>query len=465
MNNHEIDFLKNKTYIGVFYLPDDKEVMGQLIYQKNSNFELKLFSDFPLDKEKETAIPFIYGKIHDEQYETYFISLKDCQLFINSLGSYGYQYQVFFDVALFSRHRTFDFSKDSIKSINLFYSNWNEFCYPQGFKSHAPYINKMLSFRVKPGLRITFNQNISNHYLPEKGIFDSIFCSSKLSNKEKSVIEKQLEQTLIPYKDKIGIKIPDKHDWLININTVRNIEDLYPIIYDIKSLLTCLTYDFSTNIDKIRIVSNNGEEKYDSSFFMLKHIHISERRSFYHHQSAPFKLNTFTQNEWATIFKRLFNNKNKLNKYFFILLQNHADKVITEFSLTNYLTCIDAIGNSKKYGKIKYELVLSNFASELKKDDKNKLLNLFRKELKFVKVKNEQKKKLWGLIGLKISELRALTVHFNDKNTETDMSKCIEIYRVLELIIIDYIFECLQIEKEKRVKYKEHYISQILRDC
>lgn len=70
MNNHEIDFLKNKTYIGVFYLPDDKEVMGQLIYQKNSNFELKLFSDFPLDKEKETAIPFIYGKIHDEQYET-----------------------------------------------------------------------------------------------------------------------------------------------------------------------------------------------------------------------------------------------------------------------------------------------------------------------------------------------------------------------------------------------------------
>ena len=45
------------------------------------------------------------------------------------------------------------------------------------------------------------------------------------------------------------------------------------------------------------------------------------------------------------------------------------------------------------------------------------------------------------------------------------MSKCIEIYRVLELIIIDYIFECLQIEKEKRVKYKEHYISQILRDC
>ena len=28
MNNHEIDFLKNKTYIGIFYLPDDKEVMG-----------------------------------------------------------------------------------------------------------------------------------------------------------------------------------------------------------------------------------------------------------------------------------------------------------------------------------------------------------------------------------------------------------------------------------------------------
>ena len=35
MNNHEIDFLKNKTYIGIFYLPDDKEVMVQLIYQKN----------------------------------------------------------------------------------------------------------------------------------------------------------------------------------------------------------------------------------------------------------------------------------------------------------------------------------------------------------------------------------------------------------------------------------------------
>ena len=38
----------------------------------------------------------------------------------------------------------------------------------------------------------------------------SIFCSSKLSNEEKSLIEKQLEQTLVPYKDKIGIKIPPK---------------------------------------------------------------------------------------------------------------------------------------------------------------------------------------------------------------------------------------------------------------
>ena len=464
MSNHEIDFLKNKTYLGVFSLPDNKEIMGQLIYQKHGNFELRLFSDYPLDKAKETTIPFIYGKIYDEQYEAYFISLRDCQLYINSLGSYGYQYQVFFDVALFSRHRTFDFSKDSIKSISLFYSNWNEFCYPQGFKSHAPYTKKMLSFRVKSGLRITFNQNISSYFLPETGIFDSIFCSSKLSKKEKNIIEKQLEQTLVPYKDKIGIKIPDKHDWLINVETIQDIQDLYSLIYDIKSLLTCLTHDFSTNIDKIRIISNKGTEKYDSSFFMLKHIHISERRSFYNHQTAPFKLNTFTKDEWSIIFKKLLDNKNKLNKFFFILLQNHAEKVITEFSLTNYLTCIDAIGNSKKYGKIKYELVLSDFASELNKDDKNKLLNLFRKELKFVKVKNEQKKKSWGLIGLKISELRALTVHFNDKKIETDMSKCIEIYSVLELIIIDYIFECLQIPKEKRIKYKEYYISQLLRN-
>ncbi len=70
MSNHEIDFLKNKTYIGVFYLSDNKEAMGQLIYQRNNNFELKLFSDYPLDKDKESTIPFIYGKIHDEQYDT-----------------------------------------------------------------------------------------------------------------------------------------------------------------------------------------------------------------------------------------------------------------------------------------------------------------------------------------------------------------------------------------------------------
>ena len=270
---------------------------------------------------------------------------------------------------------------------------------------------------------------------------------------------------MIPYKDKIRIKIPDKHVWLININTVQNIENLYPIIYDIKSLLTCLTYDFSTNIDKIMIISNNGEDKYDSVFFMLKRIHISERRQTYDSQRAPFKLNTFTKDEWCCIFKNLFNSKHKLNKFFYILLHNHAESVITEFSLTNYLTCIDAIGNCKKYGKSKYERVLFNFASELNKHNKNNLLNLFRKELKFIKVTNKHKKKSWGLIGLKVSELRALTVHFNDKKTETDMFKCIEIYRVFELIIIDYIFECLQIEKEKRVKYKEYYISQILGAC
>ncbi|MGN1125464.1 MAG: hypothetical protein ACI4SM_04680 [Candidatus Gastranaerophilaceae bacterium] len=86
--------------------------------------------------------------------------------------------------------------------------------------------------------------------------------------------------------------------------------------------------------------------------------------------------------------------------------------------------------------------MLKDFASDFSPKIRNKLLNIFRKNLKNIEIKSKKfKKRNWGRIGKQLSELRALTTHFNETRKVVHMDKYLDIYFVLELIIIDYIFE------------------------
>ena len=43
------------------------------------------------------------------------------------------------------------------------------------------------------------------------------------------------------------------------------------------------------------------------------------------------------------------------------------------------------------------------------------------------------------------------------------MAKYTNLYFIFELVVIDYIFEVLDISKDKRSSYKEKYIKQFLK--
>ena len=105
--------------------------------------------------------------------------------------------------------------------------------------------------------------------------------------------------------------------------------------------------------------------------------------------------------------------------------------------------------------------MLKDFVKNLDPDLKKTLLFEFKSALKVVKVVNKKRKRNWGLVGLKLSQLRAMTTHFNETSKRINMERYLEIYFILELITIDYIFELLGINSNKRLLYKEKYCKII----
>lgn len=465
-NNKEIDFLTNKTFIGEFSFPNKEKYFGKLIYEKDKLFHFIVYSDSLLGKnEDDILFKNVYAKLSDEMEQTYFVSFKKCRLYLSCFGTSGIRYEGLFDYAIFSTQRCFDFEKEKIDNTNLFINVWDEFCFPQGVKSRAEYQPKMLEFKLKNKLPISFNQDIRYHYLSENKIFDSLFCSNKLTLEEKNTIENQLKEILLPYKNKIGIKLADRHNWYISIKNISSKYTITEINWLFESLLTYLTKDFGTTINKITFNSKKEKDEYSTEFYFLNYRHFPKQKTSYSFRYSPFKFNSFSKEEWGIILNNLFKNKNQLQKYFYILGENNEHNNISEFHILRYIDCIAAIGISKKYKSEKYEKVLKDFACNLGNEDKQKLLSTFRNNLNYIKIsdkQNKKKKRNWGLMGIKLSELRALTTHFQDKNQTPDVFKCFEVYEILELIIIDYIFETLEVPEQKRLEYKKYYLNKIL---
>lgn len=467
MELEDICFNKNKTFAGTFQFPDGVNIFGKLFYKKNEQCEFLVYrDDFATDTLQFDEVLAI---LSDEDENVYFVNLFGCRLELTSFSfsRKGNAFCGYFDYALFSKTRHFDSAREDIKKkINIYVNNWAEFCYPQGQKKHAEFKPKMSEHKLKNKMKISFNQDIRGHFISKNHIFNNLFINNGLSERDVDKIEKQLNEILIPHSNHIYIKNVEKHSWYVRVEKIPSNLDINLVSYYLTSLLMCLTNDFGTKADKIEIVSEDIVENatLPVKFDFLYYKNIISKNAKYKYRNNAFNYNSFDKEEWTKILNNLFSKNNILEPFFDILCQNHYENKISEYHMERYIDCIAAIGNNKKYGKTKYEDVLKDFVSDLDKDTKKILLNKFRESLKNITAKNNKKpKKNWGLIGKKLCELRAMTTHFNDISKRVDMGRFLAIYFALELVIIDYIFEVLEINKQKRLEYKNFYLKNVLR--
>ena len=464
-----ICFNRNIILTGAFQLSDGASYFGKLFYRKNEQCNFLLYMDsFNV---KEYQYKEITAKLSDENETIYCVNLFNCRLEHAAITTVGNSFTGYFDYALFSKQRHFDSRKDNINDkINIFINTWAEFCFPQGYKPYAEFQLQMSEFRLKNKMKISFNQDINGRYINENHIFNQLFINWKLSETDINNIEQQLNQILIPHKQNMVIKIAEKHKWYIRIENIPQKLNINLVSYYLNAMLMCFTHDFGSKIDKIEIISKDiiKNSLVSTKFDYLYSSNIITIEPKYHYRISAFNFNTFNDKEWQTILDNLFSKIKIIEPFFDILYQNYYEKKLSEYHLERYIDCIAAIGNNKNYGKTKkYENVLQDFALNLDKNSQKQLLNIFRTSLKNIKTKNDKnaknkQKRNWGLIGKKLCELRAMTTHFNDTSKRVDIGKYIILYYIIELIIIDYIFEILDIDSKKRLEYKNFYIKHFI---
>lgn len=470
----EIDFLTDKTFSGEFDLPEGIKAHGKLIYEKNKNFSLRLFSDKPLesltfpkikDYREIIDIPTISGRVFDENDNTFYVSFKNCKAY-NVIISSIYKYNIYFPYAIFSNSRIFDFEANDNLKVDLFFNIWNEFCYPQGFKQEAKYEPSEIKIKLKNKFNISFEQEVHATFLNEDKIFDTLFIvRPEIDNVIKEKLNNDLQSLFESYKNKIDLKLPETHQWYISLNNFSKIDNLRKICWQLEQLLICLTNDFNSSLNKIKVQTRYEDDpQYFYAFYMLFNKKLPSNELNYYNLVSPFKMKTFSREEWEIIFNNLFKYSQKLDNFFLILHETNKDNTLLEFNIVKYIDAIGAIGLAKGYKAQKYELTLKNFVKCLDKIAQKVILDEFRKNLDYIKPeKKKNTKKNWGLIGEKISELRALSVHFANKNIKINLQKAANIYPIFNLIIFDYIFEILEIDELKRNEFKKFYLTRIFR--
>ncbi len=460
-----ICFNKNKTFAGMFQLPDGKYFFGKLFYNKNEQCEILIYMD---KVSMETLkIDEVFATLSDEEENIYFVNLFGCRLELSSFSfsPNGNAFCGYFDYALFSKTRHFDSSKESINNkINIFINNWAEFCFPQGKKKQAEFKPRMSEHKLKNKMKLSFNQDIMGQIINKDHIFNNLFINNGLAKNDVDKIEKQLNEILIPHRNHIHIKNVEKHNWYIRVENIPSKLDINLVSYYLTCLLMCLTNDFGTKVDKIEIVSEDiiGKTSIPAKFDYLYYRNIIARNTNYKYKNNVFNYYSFTEKEWTGILNNLFSKNGILEPFFDIIYQNYYEAKLSEYHLERYIDCVAAIGNNKKYGITKYEDVMKDFVSNLDQDIQKNLLNIFKESLKNITAKNSKKpiKKGWGLIGKKLCELRAMTTHFNEASKRVNMNQYLALYFVLELVVIDYIFEILGIDIQKRLEYKNLYLRR-----
>lgn len=465
------NFLSETDFICEILWSKKAKFSGKLIYKPGKEFTLTIYSDKILQDNKVFKEQLFLNSF-DNDNKKYYITLRNCKVVLETMCNGYYSYIVYFDYALISRWKFFDFTKNKIKNINIYFSNWNEFFVNQSYKEMIELKSIYNKIKLKNNLSILYKSEYESFYITQyDNLFNILFDSEKLNNAEKETLSKSIDETIKPYKNKIKIRNKESHIWFISITLNNTEHNPNEFIWLFHVLISLLTHDFSTSIENVNIVSEIDNKEF--YFDYLDYRHFTTLKSQYKNNIDAFNYQSFTEKEWKKILNNLFKHSKTLYRFFIALIENNMNHQVEEFMLARYIVCIETISvNLNKQLKSnktdnwgKYDRPIIHFISDLDIEMQNKILNIFRRALKPFSDKKNKTKRKWQAIGVKISNLRAKLLHFNNGTTDKsfiNMFDYFKMYKILELIVIDYIFKQLEFSQDKRLKYKQFYLKRIL---
>jgi hypothetical protein len=481
MNQQNCNFYEDRNWIGEFTIAGDHrkvKVSGELIYKKNQIPYLEIVTldesfliPFAKPNTFQVKIGHINGYVKNQKSDEeklLYVTLTNC---ISSSISViaARKFIVYFDYAFFSEERFFTDS-DELLSVEYFFNNWDEFNYAQGWKSEARYKRHKDIFSLENNIHIKFCQSISGNYLfNEDKIFNRLFFDGdgEISEEEIGQINDGLKNILSKYIDKIFIKNSESHRWFLSLSGGLSINNIPRITYYLTTLLTCLTHDFETSLEGIEIFSKSSKSKHATRFMLLyEQPTIKTQKFSYNQHDSCFKKTSFSNQEWEIILNSLFcktlNQEDLLDNFFFVLQENHLDTFTTPFCITRAIDCLDGIASNKSYkNSEKYQKVILWFLDGLEQATQDLALQFIDEKLDYIVIEKDSKN-VENIRGMKVSQLRAISVHFgNTSGNQMDLQKAHHLLYVFELMLIDFVFEKLCVPKKQRNDYKKFYLEKV----
>lgn len=468
----QFNFNEDKDLICNVIWSDEEQFIGKFSYIKDKNLSLTVHSSGILQN-KEFVKEQIFVVAFDNENRKYYITLRNCRGILETIGGGYYSYIVYFDFALISNWSFFDFKKQQIESIDLYFNTWNEFFVSQSNKEFIELKSHYDNLTLKNKALISFKSDFESYFIGENdNIFNLIFDSEKLNKKEKNIMSKEIKKIVNPYKNKLRIRNIDSHNWYINIKLIDKNKCPDDYIWLFHILIAILTYDFSTRIEKVNIKTTVDNKCITYNYIDYRHFPALIPR--YKNKLDIFNYNSFTVKEWKKILDNLFKYSTKIHRLFQALTENNMNNQVEEFMLARYIACIETISGEIekklrakqiKDNNGKFDRTLLQFIQDFDKETQTEVLNIFRETLKIFKNKNNKNKRNWKAIAVKISDLRAMLLHFSDNKTNkifVNMLDYFKMYKIFELIIIDYIFQIIEIDKNKRFQYKSYYLRKLI---
>lgn len=229
--------------------------------------------------------------------------------------------------------------------------------------------------------------------------------------------------------------------------TLKNLHSYIKNIWSLLQFFTIATNGDSINISKIAF--KIGDDSTQNEMFLLynfSHYFLKEKDFIYRFENNFIFDNI--KDRFPMIIQNFYKKYDELEE-FLNIIRNNAEKEYFDLqTAASLIDCLAVIGFRKSYGKTKYQDIVNAWAGE-ELSDIDFLDNILTNKT------NKNKN-----LGEKICSLRASVYHFN-QNREFDVDNYFYSSLIFRIIIIDYIFEEINVPIDIRKQYKKFHLDRI----
>jgi hypothetical protein len=391
--------------------------------------------------------------VDDATKTSLFLTLLECVCRIRQFGRIT-RAIIYPRFLLASKGYLADPGKNKITNVDAEYNVWPEFNCPKGFTKKKKLIELHSKTALDSGFTISCREDVRGEPLLDFKA-DEIFTGpqdylDKITDSVRPLVL-EAQKTAKEFAGCISLKTSDSHRWYVRFEN-KTPTDLSSVMEYVQkslifsSLLMLLTHEWQTSIFRIYLYTDS--EKSGPSGLLYNSDKVYGRDEYrYVFQSAGLNMSSFTQRSWSRLLRQFYNSYDDMQNHLSVLYTNNKGANFSLFHVSRIIDCLSGIGQEKKYKKrTKYQDVLENYLGKY-------VCNRLEKYLMPINSKN---------LGAQISDLRAIVVHFNRKK-KVDIALAFNVYPILELAVIDFIFEKIKISKQLRGKYKNHYLEQYIK--